>query len=600
MIIRQPIVSVLGHVDHGKTTLLDYIRGGTGVADREAGRITQHIGATEVPLETICAICEPIMDSQMLEISGLLFIDTPGHHAFTTLRARGGALADLAILIVDITEGFKPQTIESLTILKQYKTPFVVAANKIDRINGWESHNDKSFAESYELQTKEVQQVLDDLIYKLIGEFTDQDFQSERYDRVKDFTTNIAIIPVSARAGEGISDLLMILGGLAQRFLEAQLETEESGPAQGTVLEVKEVRGLGLTVDTIIYNGTIKSNDIIVVGTSTDQPLTTKVKALLKPKPLDEIRDPRERFESVKEVIAAAGVKISAQDLTGVIAGAPLRVAKSEGSVEGIINEIKAESQLSIETDEDGLILKADAIGSLEALAVELKSQEVPIKKVGVGDVSRRDIIEASTISDPLRRVLMAFNVKLLPEAKEELDRYNLECTPGASPGEGSIELFSNNIIYKLLEDYTKWYDDTKIALEELKRGEIVHPGMFKVIPEYIFRVSKPAVVGVRVLAGRIRPGQEILRPDGRVIGKIQSIQSENNTLKQAIVGEEVAISIPGATVGRQFKADDMLYINIPESHVKELICMDLNMEEQEVLDKVIEIKRHEKFSWGM
>ena len=269
MRIRQPIVSVLGHVDHGKTTLLDYIRGGTTVADREAGRITQHIGATEVPLETICAICEPLMGSKTLEIPGLLFIDTPGHHAFTTLRARGGALADLAVLIIDIYEGFKPQTIESLTILKQYKTPFLVAANKIDRINGWESQKDKSFLESFGMQTKEVQEVLDNMLYKLIGEFTDRGFQSDRYDRVKDFTKNIAIVPICARSGEGISDLLMILGGLAQRFLEDQLETEETGPAEGTVLEVKEERGLGLTIDTIIYNGSIKSTDTIIVGTAT-------------------------------------------------------------------------------------------------------------------------------------------------------------------------------------------------------------------------------------------------------------------------------------------------------------------------------------------
>jgi translation initiation factor 5B len=600
MRIRQPIVSVLGHVDHGKTTLLDYIRGGTGVADREAGRITQHIGATEVPLETICAICEPLLGSKTLDIPGLLFIDTPGHHAFTTLRARGGALADLAVVIVDLNEGFKPQTIESLTILKQYKTPFLVAANKIDRINGWESHADKSFLETFEMQSPEVQEVLDGMIYKLIGEFTDHEFQSDRYDRVKDFTQSIAIVPICARSGEGVSDLLMILGGLAQRFLEGQLETEETGPAEGTVLEVKEVRGLGVTIDTIIYNGMIKSNDTIIVGTSTDQPITTRIKALLKPKPLDEIRDPRERFESVKQIDAAAGVKISAQDLTGVIAGAPVRVAPDDETAKKLIDEIKAESKITIETDEDGLIIKADAIGSLEALVKELKAIEVPIKKIGIGDVSRRDIIEASTISDPLRKVLMAFNVKLLPEAKEEIEGYNLECSSTTTQGESRIELFSDNIIYKLIEDYQKWYEDTKHALDELKRGEIVHPGMFKVLSDCIFRVSKPAVVGVRVLAGRLRPGQNILKDDGRVIGKIQSIQSENKTLKQAIMGEEVAISIPGATVGRQFKGEDILFINIPESHARELTCMDLSIEEQEVLDKVTEIKRKEKFGWGM
>jgi translation initiation factor 5B len=315
---------------------------------------------------------------------------------------------------------------------------------------------------------------------------------------------------------------------------------------------------------------------------------------------LDEIRDPRERFESVKQVNAAAGVKISAQDLAGVIAGAPVRVAPDDDAVTRIIDEIKAESKLSIETDEDGLIIKADAIGSLEALVKELKGIEVPIKKVGIGDISRRDVIEASTISDPLRKVLMAFNVKLLPDAKEEIENYNMECSSTSTQGESRIELFSNNIIYKLIEDYKKWYEDTKHALEELKRGEIVHPGMFKVLPEYIFRVSKPAVVGIRVLAGRIRPGQEILKDDGRVIGRIQSIQSENRTLKQAIMGEEVAISIPGVTVGRQFKCEDILYINIPESHARELSCMDLNVDEQEVLEKVIEVKRKEKFGWGM
>jgi translation initiation factor 5B len=135
--IRQPIVSVLGHVDHGKTSLLDYIRGST-VAAREAGAITQHIGATEVPINAIYNVCGELLKGKKFTLPGLLFIDTPGHHAFTTLRIRGGSLADIAILIVDINEGFKPQTYESLRILKQYKTPFIVVANKIDAISGWQ------------------------------------------------------------------------------------------------------------------------------------------------------------------------------------------------------------------------------------------------------------------------------------------------------------------------------------------------------------------------------------------------------------------------------------------------------------------------------
>ena len=586
MTIRQPIVSVLGHVDHGKTSLLDHIRG-TTVAAREAGKITQHIGATEVPVDTIKKICGDQLTARGIKIPGLLFIDTPGHHAFTTLRARGGVLADIAVLIIDITEGLKPQTIESINILKQYKTPFVIAANKIDRINGWEPSDDQSFLDSYNQQIEEVKVVLDNLLYKLIGQIYEEDLQTERYDRIEDFTKTVAIIPISAKTGEGIQDLLMVLIGLAQRFLETQLETED-GSGEGTILEVKEDRGLGTTIDTIIFNGIIRKNDTIVVGTASNKALVTKVKALLKPKPLDEIRDPRERFNSVNEVSAAAGVKISAPSLVGVIAGAPVRVAL--GSVEKVKQEVEKELQIGIETAEDGVIVKADAIGSLEAIAFELKNLEFQIKEAEVGDISRRDIVNAATINDPLRKVVFAFNVKITPEAKTELD-----------VGEGQdVQVFEGDVIYKLVEDYQEWYKKKKQKLETQKRGELIYPGMIKILPDCVFRVSKPAVVGVRVLAGRIRPGQGLLREDGRVIGKIKSIQSENQSLKESIMGNEVAISIPNATVGRQFKVEDILYVDIPEMHVKSLSDTELSMDEKEVLDKVIKIKRKEKFSWGM
>lgn len=586
MVIRQPIVSVLGHVDHGKTSLLDHIRG-TTVAAREAGKITQHIGATEVPIDTILEICCNQLTEKGLKIPGLLFIDTPGHHAFTTLRARGGVLADIAVLVIDINEGIKPQTMESIHILKQHKTPFIIAANKVDRINGWEPHNDQSILESLDSQIEEVQEVLNNMLYRLIGDIFEEGLQTERYDRISDFTKTVALVPISAKTGEGIQDLLMVLIGLAQRFLENQLEAEE-GAGEGTILEVKEERGLGTTIDTIIFNGTIRKNDTIVVGTAVNKPIVTKIKALLKPKPLDEIRDPRERFQSVEEVSAAAGVKISAPNLTDVIAGAPVRVVL--GTVADVIKEVESELQIGIETAEDGMIVKADAIGSLEAIGFELNNLEFQIKKAEVGDVSRRDIVDAATISDPLNRVVFAFNVKITPEAKLELES-----------GEGTeVQIFVGDVIYKLVEDYQEWFEKKKLELDKEKRGEVVYPGKIKILSDCVFRVSKPAVVGVRVLAGRIRPGQALLREDGRVIGKIKSIQSENKTLKESIMGNEVAISIPNATVGRQFRVEDILYVDIPESHVKQLIDIDLSVDEKEVLDRVIKIKRESKFSWGM
>src|SRR3989449_474143 len=323
--IRQPIVSVLGHVDHGKSSLLDEIRG-TSVVAREAGGITQHIGATEVPLDAIRAICGDLVKGKTFKIPGLLFIDTPGHVAFTTLRARGGALAGLAVLVVDVNEGFRPQTIESLNILKRYKTPFLVAANKIDMVPGWRKIEKVPFAAAYAEQQASVREELDRRLYDVVGKFFEYGFTAERYDRIQDFATTVAIVPTSAKHGVGIPELLLMLIGLAQRFLEESLKVPE-GPAEGTILEVKEEKGLGATLDAIIYKGVLSRGDTIVLGSS-GKPIVTKVKAILRPKPLDEIRDPQDRFDSVERVTAAAGVKISASGLEGTLAGAPLRVAK--------------------------------------------------------------------------------------------------------------------------------------------------------------------------------------------------------------------------------------------------------------------------------
>jgi len=575
--IRQPIVSVLGHIDHGKTQLLDTIRG-TTVIEREAGRITQHIGATEVPIDVIYMICGSLLGRKRFTFPGLLFIDTPGHQAFTTLRARGGALSDLAVLVVDINEGFKPQTVESLNILKRYKTPFVVAANKIDLISGWVSEK-KPFAESYRKQVERARDAVDEKIYEIVGKIYNYGFSSERYDRITDFTKNVAIVPISAKTGEGIQDLLMVLVGLAQRFLEKQLKTEE-GPGEGTVLEVKEEKGLGPTVDVIIYNGSVKQGDTVVLG-GIDRPIVTKVKALLKPKPLDEIRDPTERFKSVKNVSAASGVKISGKRLEDVIAGAPLKVAVN--NADEIIRNIQSECKIVIETEEDGVVVKADAIGSLEGLAFELKNKGIPIKKAEVGDVSRRDVTEASTVSDPLRRAVLGFNIKVLPDVKEE-----------------QAKLFVNNVIYKLLDDYEEWCIKRKVELEKEKREEIVYPGKIKILEGCIFRISRPAIVGVRVLGGRIKIGQELMMNDGKIVGKIKSIRSVEESYKEAISGKEVAIAMNEPTVGRQIKENDVLYVSIPESDVKKLSALELTFDEKEIINEVIEIKRKEKAFWGM
>lgn len=582
--IRQPIVSVLGHVDHGKTTLLDKIRG-TRVASREAGAITQHIGATEVPLDIILEVCGDLVGKRTFKVPGLLFIDTPGHHAFTTLRARGGALADLAILVVDINEGLRPQTVESLRILKQYKTPFVVAANKIDLIPGWRKHPVSAFATTYSAQPKAVQGDLDEKLYALVGDLFEHSFSADRYDKIEDFRKVIAIVPCSAKHAEGIPDLLLVLVGLAQRFLGKELKTEE-GPAAGTILEVKEERGLGVTLDAILYSGVLRKGDAVVLGTPRGEPRMTRVRALLKPRPLDEIRDPENRFDQVDEIRAAAGIKIAAPNLEDVAAGAPLRAVGDDP--EEAMRQVMEETKLEVELTEDGLIIKADALGSLEGLAFQMREEELGVRQASLGPIARRDVVDAATIQDPLKRVILAFNVGLLQEAQEELRKHP------------DLKVVQGDVVYRLIEDYQEWRAVKAHELEETSRKEVVYPGKVLLLPEYVFRISKPAIVGVRILTGRTKVGQSFLRDDGRIIGRIKSIRSGEQSLREARAGDEVAIAIDGPTVGRQIKPGDLLYVDIPEGHVKSLEQTSLNHDEAEVLEEVKVIKRKEDPFWGM
>ncbi len=582
--LRTPIVCVMGHVDHGKTSLLDRIRG-TTIAEREAGLITQHIGATEVPLDVIKRVCGPVFKGET-KVPGLLFIDTPGHRAFTTLRARGGALADLAVLVVDINEGFQPQTLEAIEILKRFKTPFVVAANKIDRIPGWNAQPGKPFIFSYPEQAEHVKTALDEKIYVVIGKLYEQGFSSDRYDRVREFQRNIGVIPLSAKTGEGIADLLMVLMGLAQKFLEKDLEYRAVGPGTGTVLEVKEEMGLGTTLDVILYDGEMNVGDTIVVG-SLGTPIVTKIRALLKPRPLSEMRT-EEKFKQVKKVVAASGVKIAAPALEKALAGSQIRVAPD--NIGEVSAQIKSEiDAVRIETESNGIFIKADTIGSLEALVNELKKENIPIRRADIGDISTRDVAEVKTVKDPLFSVIVGFDVDVLPDAKEEL-------------AGSDIRLFMNDVIYKLIEDYKKWVTEQKQLIQKRRYETIIKPGRFMILPDCTFRQSKPAVVGVRILGGVIKTNLEVLKEDGSTVGIIKGIQEHSENLSEAVSGREVAVAIDGPTVGRQIKEGEILYIDVPEKHAKivEQELFDaMKIEDKEALMAFMEIKRRGNPFWG-
>jgi len=423
--IRQPIVVVLGHVDSGKTSLLDRIRG-TGVQEREAGGITQHIGASFLPDETIQKRCGHLYEKlgkAETKIPGVLVIDTPGHEVFTNLRARGGSAADIAILVVDVNRGFQPQTNESLKILQSRKVPFVVALNKVDQISGWKTTDTAYVTQAIKEQPPSIQTDLDQKIYDVVGTLSVLGYQSEAFYRVQDFKKEIAIVPISARSGVGIPELLAVLVGLTQQYLKNRLNQEEKS-TRGIVLEVNDEVGIGPAANIILVDGSMTKNDTILVA-KRDSVIVTKPKAILLPKPLDEMRDPRDKFKPVDEVQAAAGIKIASPDLDGVLPGSTVYVAKTESEILEYKKIIESEMKsVFIDTETDGVIIKCDTIGSLEAISEMLKRQQIPISKGDIGPVNRRDVIEAKAVKENDRHlgVILAFNVKTLPDALDEAE----------------------------------------------------------------------------------------------------------------------------------------------------------------------------------
>jgi len=513
-----------------------------------------------------------------------LVIDTPGHEAFVNLRKRGGSIADMAILVIDVLEGFEEITYECLEILKARKTPFVVAANKIDKVPGWVENEFKPFVESIKSQPHQVQRKLDELIYNIVAKFEELGFQADRYDRIRDFARTVAIIPTSAKTGEGIPDLLLVLAGLSQRYMLKRLYVEEAA-AKGVVLECREVLGLGNVADVIIYDGVLKKDDTIVLG-GLKGPIVTKIRSILMPKPMDEMRDPEDRFKSVDEVVAAAGVRIVAQGLDDAVAGSPLFSARNQAEVEEAVKKVTEElSKIRITTDTIGVVVKADTLGSLEALVSKLQELGVPVRLADVGKISKRDVVEAAITreKDPYHGVILAFNVGVNPDAEQEIE----------SRG---IPVFNGNVIYRLMEDYLAW---VRKRMEEDRRqtlSSLILPGKARILKGYVFRRSDPAIVGVEILAGRLRPGYPLMSAKGRRLGIIMQIQEQRKSLSEAVTGQAVAISIKGdAIVGRHVDEGDYLYVDVPTEHariLKEKFSDQLSKEELELIDEIVKVKR--------
>lgn len=589
LMLRQPIVTTLGHVDHGKTSLLDSLRN-TRVASREHGGITQHVGASEIPLEVIGEVCGEFLRKKKLKLSlpGLLLIDTPGHAVFANLRRRGGSIADIAILVIDVTKGIEDQTIEAIEILKEYKTPFVIALNKVDALSGWIAQPGRSMSESLEAQRKDVVAALDEKIYVLVGKIYEYGFSAERFDRVTDFTKQLLVIPVSAKTREGLQELLAYISGLAQKYLEKTLESNEEAEGKASILEVREERGLGMTVDAILYEGTLVEGDEIVFPTL-EGAEKSRVKAIFRPKPLDEMRDPREKFSSVKKVSAAAGIKLSCENAGKALAGGELAVVRSKESEKKAFEAIEAETrQIMFESQKEGVLLFADALGSLEAITKLLANAGVAVRSARVGAPAKRDVLEAASVRGKSRFLgaILCFNSPI-------------EAEVGALAKEQRVKIFGEKIIYNLTEGYRQWVEEEKNEEKREAFSSLATPAKIVVLKDHCFRVSKPCVVGVEVLGGVLKSGSTLLNEKGEKIGEVKAIQADKESISEAKRGTRVAVSIAGPTFGRQIGEGMELYSDVPKQDVALLegkYKAALSPEELQLLEQVKKIKGWKSF----
>jgi translation initiation factor 5B len=582
MTIRQPIVTVCGHVDHGKTSILDSLRG-TCVQTSESGGITQKISFTSYPIEQIKKSCQLIEKSGIkLDIPGFLFIDTPGHAAFTNLRKRGGSLADLAILVIDINEGIKPQTSEVIQILKLHKTPFIIALNKIDKISGW-NKKDENIKNSIENQPQNIKQNFDEKLFMLIGSLSSYGFESDLFYNINDFSKKIALVPCSARTKEGLQELMMVLCGLSQKYLTEKLKLGKE--AKGVVLEVKKEKSIHY-IEAILYDGELSRTDEIAIANFINQenPIITKIRIL------EEIQPLCSKFRAKEKVIASTGIRMQLIDKTEVLPGMPFVLCKKNR--EEIKELFKKQIGENIKTDKKGIIAKADSLGSLEALLSLLKQGNIPVVKAGIGNINKTDVInaKANLETDESDAVIAGFNVEIDEDAKL------------LAQNDKRIKIIKNEVIYKLIENLEKLREEIRREVEKRRLMELTTICKLTILHQYIFRNSNPAIFGVRVEGGRLKSGLNLIDNEGTKIARVKKIQAENKSVEEAGEGMELAISLPGVNFERQLDDKNILYSDIGESQFKKFRKNKdlLSPSEIKTLQEIAEIKRKQKPEWGV
>jgi translation initiation factor IF-2 len=481
---RPPVVTIMGHVDHGKTTLLDSIRK-TKVAQGEAGGITQHIGAYHVDV---------VHEGKSQQV---VFLDTPGHEAFTAMRARGTRVTDIAILVVAADDGVRPQTIEAISHAKAAKVPIVVAINKVDKEGA---------------QPERVKQELTE--YGLVAD---------------DWGGDITMVPVSAIRGENLDTLLEMILTVAEM---EDLNANPNRAAKGTVIEAHLDKARGPVATLLVQNGTLRVGDIVVAGSAlgkvramiddrgdrVDQATPSFAVEVLGLREVPRAGDEFDVFVNEKEAAAIASGRATSQRDSRLLQGGRISLSGfSQQAKEGVLKELN-------------LILKADVQGSLEAIVGSLR--QLPQKEVQLrlllsapGEITETDVDLAAASN----AVIIGFNTTLATGARQAADQTG-------------VDVREYSIIYKLL-------DDIQGAMEGLLEPELVEEPLGQVEVRAVFAIGRGAVAGCMVRDGKvIRNCKVRVRRGNNVVyeGVLDSLKRMKEDAKEVNAGYECGISLNG------------------------------------------------------
>ncbi|KAI4607113.1 hypothetical protein J4E80_009844 [Alternaria sp. BMP 0032] len=585
--LRSPICCILGHVDTGKTKLLDKIRQ-TNVQEGEAGGITQQIGATYFPVEALQKKVAVVnKDNEFVfNVPGLLVIDTPGHESFTNLRSRGSSLCNIAILVIDIMHGLEPQTIESMKLLRDRRTPFIVALNKIDRLFGWKKIDNNGFEDSLSLQKASVQSEFEERWTFVRTQLQEQGFNSEIFNRNKSMSKFVSVCPTSAHTGEGIPDMIKLIVRLTQERLTNNLMYLSE--VECTVLEVKVIEGLGTTIDVILSNGVLHEGDRIVLC-GNPEPIVTNIRALLTPAEMKELRV-KSQYVHNKEVKAAMGIKIAADGLDQAIAGSRLLVVGPNDDEEDLMDEVMgdlAHLLSKVSKTGRGVSVQASTLGSLEALLEFLRVSKIPVATISIGPVFRKDVLRAGIMLEKAKEyaVMLCFDVKVDKDAK-------------AYAEEIGVKIFEADIIYHLFDKFTAHMKQLEEQRKEDSKMLAVFPCVLK--PVAVFNKKDPIIIGVDVTEGALRMTTPICAVKKNAttgakelvhLGRVTSIERDHKPMQICKRGQpSVAVKIEGSNqpmYGRHLEEDDILYSAISRKSIdtlKEYFRSDVSQDEWKLI----------------